>query len=166
MSYHNVLSKTDRALVAFIISEGAGTEADTYPAKRSLDKDLPNTTAFSESAKQEDGAGQYRVATSIIVRTSADIDAGQDETEPKANSEARQSATFDCFKRYITADNDDSALAAAITTAARATSDADLQDFTILRVMDNGIALTCDESGSVWSDVQSLELIVCPFNVS
>jgi hypothetical protein len=170
MAYHNILSKTDRALVAFLISEAAGTADNIVPSKRSLSKELPVVICFTESAKLEaEYPANYRVSTSVIVKTPVLDD---DDASGVADSEALQAAVFDCFKKYITDDSDDSALAEQISIAARAaavsdpTNNGDLADFTCQRVMDKGQSLMCDEEGTYWSDTLNLELIVCPKNVS
>ena len=72
---HNILSKVDRAIVAYLIESGAGTADDIYPAKKSDDKLLPCTVVFSQRAVAEPPySGTYEVSTAIMVKTNASID--------------------------------------------------------------------------------------------
>jgi hypothetical protein len=44
MAYHFLDSKLDRAIVAYLLVEGAGSHDNCYPALRLLGKTLPNIT--------------------------------------------------------------------------------------------------------------------------
>jgi hypothetical protein len=164
---HNILSKTDRALVAYLISIGVGTAADTDPAKRSVEKALPCTVCYSQRATLiSPYSGVYEVTCAIMIKTDPSIDFGETEADPKNVSEDRVAATFDAFFDQLDSAGDK--LAAAITAAARASSnpaDSDLEDFTIQDISVTGVEAGFDQRGS-WLDTLNLELLVCPKDVS
>jgi hypothetical protein len=162
----NILSKVDRALAAYIISEGAGTEDDVFSAKRAADApDPPYTVAFSESGKETVRySGTYSVKSQIDIFTNCAPDKGEDTEEMKLDSDERVSATFDAFHLE---DNDQSgsALADAITNAGRGLG-GDMSDFTVTDVI-----LVEMEQGSapkegMWLDSLSLEIVCTAADVS
>ena len=166
MASHNILSKTDRALVAYLISCDAGTAADIFPAKLSLDKPLPCTICYSERAREiTPHTAVYEVTVAILVRTDPSIDVGIDEDEPKETSETRVGDTFDCFFDQV--EHSGHELADAITSAARA-ADADLAAFTVQDIEVTGQEAGFENRGgaNAWTDTLNLTLIVCPANVS
>ena len=145
MSYHNLLSKTDRAVVAYIIAEGAGLSSDTYPAKRAGNKSLPDTVVHSESAEEAAPATNvYRIQTAVHVRSHAD--------EGADISESRVAATFDLFHAV--------GLAPAITSAAQSAV-GDLANFTCQGAYVASIEQSQDESGA-WLDTLNLILTCNP----
>lgn len=174
--YGNILSKCDRAIVAYIISQSAGTIANTFPAKRALTKSLPLTIVWSQSATEAPpGSGNYWVDCKIICKSSAQV--GTDTTAEAlvAASEARFSAVADALNRKDP--NNAYALPDAINAAARAKSaaddlldpkgpDVDLADFTVQGVVDKGPELDISENGDVWSDGVNLSVYCCASNVS
>jgi hypothetical protein len=165
--FHNVLSKLDRALVAYIIAQSAGVAADTVPGKLSLDKPLPLTVCSSEQASELPEApysAVFKVDSAIIEKSEAAIDAGAADSAPKGATEDRVAKTFDCF--YTDVDSAGDKLAADITAAARATADADLADFTVINVSVKNVQAGFDEEGSAWMDTMNLEVICCPKNVT
>lgn len=161
---HNICSKTDRALVAYIISQDAGTEDDVYPAKRGGDKTFPDTICFSSRARMmTPHSGVYTVEAMVQVRTDPSVDVDQTAEEKKETSEERVAATFDAFMRV---DSSSAQLAEAITEAARATGDADLQDFTVQACTVEKHEAGFSEKGNAWLDTLDLEVVVCPSAVS
>lgn len=168
--YHNILSKLDRALVAYLIAQNAGTEADVFPAKRSQNKKLPCTICYSEKGEETVvNTGTYTIKSSIMVKTSAIDDAGQADGTARLTSEARVANTFDQFKKDVDSGTDK--LAEDITNAARALAAADpakngdLADFTCQSVVDRGPEAGFDENDA-WVDTLNLEIVACPGNVS
>src|SRR6266705_4828501 len=123
MSADNLLDKCDRALVAFLISEGAGTADDVLPGKASEKKILPVTicrcisakpiaTAFSES---------HEVQAVVQVRS---LGVSEEESEnaegvPAVHSSNRVSLTHKAFRKYFH-ENTGQSCADAITAAAAA----------------------------------------------
>jgi hypothetical protein len=169
--FHNILSKCDRALVAYLIAQGAGTEGDIFPAKNSAGKEAPCTICWSERFEEEGAySGTFCVHASVMVRTQAAVDYGEEANAPKLTSEARVRATFDAF--YTDVDTAGDKLAAAITAAARASgpddNPGDLADFTALNVSVKSGEAAFDErhDGSVWVDTINLEITCAPADVS
>ncbi len=168
MASHNICSKTDRALAAYLISVGAGTSADIYPAKLSENKALPDTICFSSRARlMTANSGVYVVMAIVQVRTDPSVDVDQTAVEKKTASEDRVGPTFDAF--WIDVDSSNDKLAAAITDAARASvapADGDLQEFTVQDCSVTDQTAGFDARGNGWMDTIELELVVCPSNVS
>jgi hypothetical protein len=160
---HNVLADCDRALAAYLISAGAGTSADVFPAKHSEDKPLPCTICFSSRAKmQSPYLGNYIVSAAIMVKTDPNVDVNQDPDEPPGISDERVADTFDAF--FVGQNvQDSSALADAITAAARA---AGALTFTVQSVGIAGVEAGFDQKGNAWIDTLDLEILCCPGNVS
>ncbi len=158
---HNILSKIDRALAAYVISVGAGTSADVYPSKRAEDKIMPDTICYAKQARMlTPNSGVYVVTAFVSVRSNPAADAGEAAADKKEASEERVSATFDAFMAGVTSSS--GALAVAITAAARATGDADLQEFTVQACTVESQQAGFDERGNAWTDQIELELVVNP----
>ncbi len=162
MSNHNLLSKCDRALVAYLIDQGAGTPEGVYPAKRSADKTLPDTVCHCDNAiETAPYSGTYTVTATINVRSQAAITIeGDDQDQPRDYSDARVAATFDAFHKST--DTSGVGLGELITAAGAAAGVADL---TILDVSVKHINAGFAEKGSTWIDTLALELIACPSEV-
>src|SRR6266576_2788284 len=161
MSAHNLLSKVDRALVAYLISQNAGTADDVFPAKDSGDKHLNCTICWSERGVEDPPySGTYVVTAQVQIRTLAAIDVNQDPEEPKALSEDRVAQTFDAF--HVGIDSAGDKLADAITEAAHA---AGITDFTVQNVSPGPITQGFDDQharamkGSAWVDAIELEIL-------
>lgn len=173
MAFHDILSKCDRALVAYLISKGAGTVADTFPGKRSLTKQLPCTICFSDSATPPEGlcyTGTFTVQAVIMVKSAAPIEDGQAEDDPSIAASARIKPIYDAF--FFTETSAGDTLGEDITTAARATGDADLQNLTILNCEVKHITAGTNPrspliaQGNAWIDALHIELLACPSDVS
>jgi hypothetical protein len=169
-SYHNLLSKCDRALVAYIVAQGAGSLDDVFPAKRSQDRALPCTVCYSEKAEEvAPYSGTYLVHSSLIIRTEAPADAGEDEAQKPLDSDARVAQTFDLF--HLDIDSAGDKLADDITKAARALAAkdpahyGDLNDFTLLDVIIKGPEAGFEQGSVAWTDTLNLDLVACPANV-
>lgn len=161
MAYFNLLSKLDRALVAYLISKGVGTAADTVPGKASANKALPVTICWSErGVEAAPYSGTYVVTVSVIVKTAAPVDVNVGAEQPRLDSDARTAAVFDCFHADVDSAGDK--LGADITTAARATSDADLADFTCENVKVTGLEAAFEEDADAWVETLGLEVVCCP----
>jgi hypothetical protein len=175
--YHNLLSKCDRAIAAYIISLGAGTAADVLPAKLSRTKSLPCTIVWSENGTElVPYSGDYQVKTTVMVKCKAAVDVGREADSARVASEDRVAKTFDAFHTNISTsgnpNNSGVNLADAITTAGRllaaedSVNHGDMVDFTVLDVLIKGPEASFEEDGAAWVDSMNLELIVCPGNVS
>jgi hypothetical protein len=164
MSYYNLLSKCDRALVAHLVAQGAGTVYDVLPAKLSLDKSAPCTICFCDGARElVPYSGVYTVRAQIIVKTLGVVDYGESDTDAKDASEARVAAAFDAF--HLDFEQDGALLAETITTAARSLG-GDLADFTIQNVELESFDQGQDDKASAWIDTLELKLTACPKDVS
>lgn len=168
--YHNILSKLDRALVAYLISQNAGTAGDVFPAKNSDNKPLPCTVCYAEKGEEvARHSGTYLCKVQIMVKTLAPDVTDATPGQARLDSDARTAKTFDCFKRNVDSAGDK--LAEDITNAARAAAVADpanngdLADFTALDVLDKGPEAGFDENDA-WVDTLNLEIVCCPSNVS
>lgn len=164
MGKFNVLSKTDQALVAYIISEGAGEAENVFVAKRAYDSPkCPFTVAFSDSARA-DQYPVYTVKAQINVFTRASAPRGEDKDRLKEDSDDRAGNTFDIF--HLEEDRAGAgghALADAITEAARS---AGVTDFTVQNVMVGDMEQGFDKKECVWIDTLNLELVVTPEDVT
>lgn len=171
MGISRILSKCDDALVAYIIAGGAGTAADTWPAKRSLDKDqVPVTICWSHTAavlQEGPFSGLRQVEAFVEVRTSAIPQTGESSDEPKSKYIDRVSNTFDLFNVGSGGGSDHTAgqaLGTAITQAGG------IGDFSIMfaEVVQetqghNPISMT--QQGNGWVDSIHLRLICAPGNI-
>jgi len=168
--YHNILSKNDRALVAYLISKNAGTAGDVFPAKTSRNKAAPCTVCYSESATETaPNSGTYTVKSQVMVKCLVIDDVGENAGAAVLAGDARTAATFDVLKTNIDSAGDK--LAEDITAAARAAAVADpdkngdLVDYTATDVIDKGPEANFDEAG-IWIDALNLEIVCCPRDVS
>lgn len=165
MSAHNLLSKCDRALVAYIIGEQAGTATNTFPAKRSEGKTLPCIICESRRAKpiSYPTTGTYEVEASISVRSSGIFeDEFQNEAgAPASDSDTLVAAVFDLFHVGTSGEE----LGDEITQAGR-TLGGDMLEFTVTSAMVEDIERGSSANGDAWVDRLNLSLIACPRNVS
>jgi len=165
---HNILSKCDRAVVAYLIGVGAGDEATILPAKRSIDKPLPCVIVFSSHWRLI-SAGVYEVDTSLMIKTPASVDVDEEETDRKSSSETLVGLVADAMFAGIDENNQGHKLAEEITNAARASADpgdADLQEFTMQNIEISGGEQGIDKNGPAWVDTIEVKSVVCPKNVS
>lgn len=166
MGAHNILSKCDQALAAFIIAKGAGTATDVFPSKRSADKALPCTICKSFSAKplpEQPYSGNRMVEALVIVRTFAvaEEEADNEAGVPKTSSDARVSATFDIFNSDL--DDSSDKLGEAITAAALA---AGVTGFTCFSCEVTEETAGFEGKGDGWYDAVHLSLYCCPGDVA
>lgn len=151
---HTILSKTDRAIAAYLISVGAGTSADVYPEKYAGDKGFPDTIIFSRARMDPPDSGVYIVTTMVQVRTSPSVNVGETAAEKVAANEERVSNTFDAFMAHVGSGTGE--LAALITAAGG------VEDFTVQNVSIITMEAGFDARGNAWLDTLGLELVVFP----
>lgn len=165
MGNHSICSKCDRALVAYLISEQAGTADDILPGKRSKDKTIPCTICYTHTAKPPSEfpySGNYMAEAYIEIRTSAvQEDTESDPDQPRLDSDARVSATTDAF--FLTEDNGGELLAQAINAAAAST----VEDFSVLNCqvveVNQGFnPRAAAEQGNDWVDTIHLQMLCAP----
>lgn len=154
----HLLSKLDQALVAYLISRGAGTIEDTFAAKRSADKRLPCTICYSERAvATAPYANQWVVSVAIMVKTNPNLDVEETDAEAKkTDSDERVQKIFDAF--VLDVDQDGSSVAALITQAGRAASGT-LSDFTVDNVEVKGPEAGFETKNDIWIDTLNLEIV-------
>lgn len=162
---HHICSKTDQAIVAYLIGRQVGTSGDVFPGKRSEEKVIPCTVVWSHTAKPDPEmpySGNWLVHTFIEIRTSGVLEVTQsDPNQPRLDSDDRVSATVDSF--FITGDNSGEQLADAITQASVSAVD----DFTMLncRVVEANQGFNprnANAQGNCWVDTIHLESLVAP----
>jgi len=166
----NLNSKSDAALVAYLISEDAGHADDVLPAKRSNTKpESPVTIVYSHSCRRPDdepNSGNRLVECYIEIRTNSIVEETQAEQDPKLDSDERVEATQAAFN--IADDPYGHKLGAAITAAARG---ARVEDFTcesaVIVEENQGFNArtmipSTGQMGNNWIDTIHLELLVAP----
>jgi len=171
--YHNLGSKLDRAIVAYLISEGAGTAGDVYPANRSGTKVLPNTTVQAFRGQPNPVCdGNYNVDVKVLVSMPAAEQPGSENTQAQRVAfDERLARTFDAL--HLSDDGDTlKATADAITDAGRDLADsdpdnnADMADFTCLSVLNLGFDRgEPDDAACAFVEVLTIRCNCCPSNV-
>ena len=168
--YHNLLSKNDRALVAYIVANGMGTIETVVPAKWSIHKPFPVTVCYSQRATEvAPFSATYAVESVIMIKTSASVDLGEDMCAPRLASEALVAGTFDLF--HISIDSSAEKLAANITIAARALAVSnpvhfgDLADYTAIGIQSKIIEAGQEADGDAWIDTLHVTVICAPSDV-
>jgi len=168
--FHNILSKVDRALVAFLISKEAGTAEDVLPAKRGGNvPPAPFTVCYGSKASETiANSADFEAEVEIVVKSQAAQESPDDTTLAlELASEQRVAKTFDCFFEGRTAGGNET-VAAEITAAARAqaaedpTRSADLADFSCFSVKIGHVEQGFEEDTGMWVDRLSLVLTCCP----
>lgn len=119
---HDIRSKCDNALVAYLISAGAGDEDTIYPAKRALDKETPPYTVIvSTNAKETvPYSGNWMVDVSIETHTNAAPDANESEADLAEDSIDLAGAIRDALMSFGTGEQSGCSLADEISSAAQA----------------------------------------------
>jgi hypothetical protein len=159
MGYGNILQKCDQAIAAYLISVGAGTGSDVYPAKRSEDKELPCTIVESRSAVLTGNreSGVWEVECWVYVRTSGSGEDVENTGELPAIAAAdRVSLTMDAFS--VNTDQSGEMLATAINAASGAVQNFKCQDVTIEK-----IKAGFEATGMGWTDIIELQ-VICSAN--
>lgn len=151
-------------MVAYIISEGAGTAADTVPAKKSETKGLPVTICQSRNATPEASpySGIYNIKARVIVRTQGSGEDIENQSDtPAQESGDRVANVFDLF--HLDGDQAGETLAIAISDAAQ---DAGIEDFSVINAKVTEIDAGFEGIGEAWSDMLFLELVCTTANIT
>ncbi len=174
--FHKILSKLERAIVAYIIAQSAGSDSDTLPGKRSGVKTLPVTIAWAKHYDREPAHGtEFMCDLTISCKYSAPLDVGQLGDDNRAGADLRAGKVFGCFTEPDPNSGND--IPDAITAAARAKAtaddalepkgpDVDLADFTCLNIAGESGDSDANEAGNVWIDSMELKIRCSPYNVS
>lgn len=163
----NICQSCDQALVAYILANNAGTEADTFPAKRSLTKALPCTICWSHTFEpMPDGpyAGVFKVEAFIEVRTSGVVEETDTETEPATRAADRVAATFGLFNYGEGQSGEE--LGKAITQAAGGVADFGVISCRIVGGTQGHNPRNPKTQGQAWVDSIHLEVVCVPRSLS
>jgi hypothetical protein len=184
MAYNKLRSKVNRAIAAYLVTQGAGGPDDVSPANSTGKKGFPFTTVQATLSKPEvQLTGLRRVSVHISIKGSAVQN--PDEPNPdqsRKDFDDRVGATYDAMMQ-----SDDGqtlrATADAITTAGRAlavdasngvdpvqvlraANNADMVDFTCQNVYDTGEGDgEADGEGCSWEEILMFDVIASPSNV-
>lgn len=175
--FNNLRSKLDRAICAWLISQGCGSVDDLVPFLSVKELKYPNTKVHSTlSQPDEKFTGNRRVKIQISIKGAADPDEGESS---RIEFDQRVAQTMDALMQT----DDEQTLAftaAAITTTGRAMAvdptfgmdltaaqfakdNADMADFTCLEWYEagegDGLA---DAEGCAWEQVLMFEAVACP----
>jgi hypothetical protein len=182
--YSNLQSKLERAIVAYLISKGCGTEADIFPFESVRTRSFPNTTVDTAIAVPDPQfSGNYRIPILTSVKGSAAVAPGAvNRAAPRMAFDARVALTGDMLAQT---DNQENLQATAddITTVGRAlavdasdgadpvqvqiaANNADMADFTVLGWFEKGFGkTTAKDDGCDWEIVILHEAVCCGSNV-
>ena len=170
MSFHNLLSKNDRAIAAYLIANGVGTAADVFPGKTASAKVIPCTVIYSDRGNEvAPFSATYELETAVMVKTRAGVDEGAGPQDSRLASELRVAETFDLF--HIAVDSSAELLAANITSAARAlaiadpANNADLADYTAIGMRSKTIEAGQEEDGDAWIDTLHITVVCAPSDI-
>lgn len=184
MAYHNLGSKLERAVAAYLVNQGCGSIHDVLTSSsREPKQDMLYTIVRATLGKPEvPMSGIYRVQISISVRATAveepDTDTGLDLS--RIAFDDRLSKTFDALMVADEYGQSIYATATSITDAGRliatpaddsedaaqfAAANADMADLTIQNWFDAGFGQTDSKpDGCAWEQVLLFEAIACPSN--
>jgi hypothetical protein len=121
MGKHNPCNRVDRILVAYLLSQGAGTADDVFSGKNPDPKVIPCTICSAHSARKEVNpfTGRWIIEPYIEIRTNSvarRLDEDDEPVDPVQDSDDRVSAVYDLFE--IGDGQSSEALCNAIKTAA------------------------------------------------
>lgn len=171
--YHKILSKLERAVVAYLLFQEAGTEADTLPGKQSLTKTLPVTIVWAKHYDPvEINDTEFTCYLTISCKFNAALEDGQLSNDQVAASNLRMGKVFGSFT--VPMQNNGNEIP-DITTAARAKAaadallappgpDVDLADFTFLNVVSQAGDADPNEKGN-WVDSMDLKVRCSPYAI-
>src|SRR3990167_5380522 len=168
--YHNLGSKLDRALVAYLIGQGAGTARDVLPSNHSGTREVPFTVVSAHRGTPNPAAvGTYDVDVKVQIEGLAANQPGQrNRHQNRKQFDARGAKTYDAL--HLSTDGVSLlATADAITAAGRALAasdpdnDADMVAFGCLYMTDLGFdrGEPKDEPGT-FLEILNLRCRCCP----
>jgi hypothetical protein len=171
---HNLGSKLDRAIVAFLVA--GGITGNVYPAKRSAAKELPNVVVGARDMDMAPGdslSGNRAAVVTIAVRykpeIKPEINAEDDESqEQRVDSDELFAQVLDLVMTYGQSTD---LLCDAINAAAQAqavadpTNSADLADFSVFGIELLGETRGFDDDG-IWNEMIRLRCHCAPQNVA
>jgi hypothetical protein len=184
MAYkYNLQSKLERAIVAYLVSKGCGTNLDIFPFESLRDRSLflpgstGNTTIQTSTALVDiQFTGNYRIP--VLVSVQGSISQGPGATNPggpRVAFDGRVAVTGDFLNQTDNGQNLQ-ATATDITAAGRLlattgsaqeqANNADMVDFTINGWFEKGFGKgEAKEANAAWEIVLLFECVCCPANV-
>lgn len=177
--YNNIRSKHNRAIVAYLISQGIGSNDDTTPANSVGSNTYPRTTVRSMIAKPNPNhTGDYRITTHISIKGTATNKANEPNPE-QARVEFDKRVGQTCDALMMTDNNINLKFtASSITTAGRAlavaidasgaailfaANNADMADYTCDQWYDGGSGDgEPDEQGTAFEEILIFEAVCWP----
>lgn len=180
--YHNLRSKLNRAIAAYLISKGVGGPSDTGPANARTLSTYPRTTVRATIGKPEPPlTGNYRVPVHVSIKASAT----QEPDEPNLDIARKlfDERLANVFDALMQSDDDQTlrktadditaagrALAVAVDASPEAVqfaaNNADMVDFTLLGWYDGGFGDgEPDAEGNAWEEILIFEALCCASNV-
>lgn len=184
--YSNLRSKLDRAICAYLVSQGVGGDENILPFASPINSGYPNVVVHSVTSKPDpDFSGNRWVQVHITISGSATKDPDKpDSQNPRVQFDNLVAAVGDALMQT---DDDGQSLRATaelITAAGRATAttvdlndpvsvqfaedNKDMADFTCqmwLDVSEGDGEITADEEGCAWKEVFVFNALACPSNV-
>jgi hypothetical protein len=160
VAVHNILSKTDQAIVAYLRSLNIGTDENILPGKNAaLNEQMPFVVCQSSSGRPTvPFSGQWTVQTEIEVHSNAAPDVGEDEAEMKETSDDLAGETIDAFMRFGDGEQSGSTLSDAITAAATGAGIA----YTAFDVSITEVEQGQTEKSGEWVDKITLQITCIP----
>ena len=154
----NPLSATDRAIVAYLISEGVGTSDNVYRFKRSEDKALPCVIVWTKSGSPISASdGTYEVEVSILIRSNSALDVGETESTQIDADDEIVANTYDALHKFGNGSQSGQEMAEAISTAFTASG---AEEFTCQNFEITRLDQALEARGGTWEDEISLRLVV------
>lgn len=172
--FHKILSKLERAVVAYIIAQEAGTAADTVPGKQSNTKTRPITIVWGKHWEVDPPhSTEFACDLTITLKTDGLLKEDQLTNDQVAASNERLGKVFGSFTEPDP--NNGSDIPDAITAAARAKAaadalldpvgpDVDLADFTFLNIVSQSGDADATEKGT-WVDSMDLKVRCSPYAI-
>ena len=163
---HNVLALTDRAIVAYLISQGCGSNSNIFPFKKSTQKALPCVIVHSHNGTPvATFDGTYEVLCSVIVRTLGAVDEPQSETDPIDANDLLVDQVSSALHKFGNGASSGGDLADLITQAALSAGNSDFtcQDAGIEKI---DVSVDYQHQMDAWTDEIVLRLVVCSGDVS
>lgn len=182
--YSNLRSKLDRAICAFLVDQGCGSQESIVPFASLESAGYPNTEVHSVISKPDpDFSGNRRIQVHVTIQGSATKDPNNPTSQsPRVEFDKRVAQTIDALMQ--TDDNGQSlrATAVLITAAGRALAvaadatpeaiqfaadNADMVDFTCqmwLDVSEGDGEIDADDEGCSWKEVAVFEALASPSN--
>lgn len=167
----NPLTSTDRALVAYLNSQGVGTSDNVYPFKRSGSKAVPCVIVHSHQGRTVSPfCGTYEVDADIFVITTAAVDVTESDDGPIAENDDLVNRTYAALHKLGEGAQSTQQMVDAINAAAAgAAPEWSCQSFEITGIGTSSEtpspSITRAESDS-WTDTVSVRMTVTESNLS